>query len=152
MVPKGGDLFVFRCKGTLNSCDKLVCVFYFPACCRSYGKDYDISLTMKISAGGVQRNAVWSKSPEVTDEHLIFNNKVQKLCMSLQWKILNVDSIPNLLILAGNCGLVMVGSWAILGMMEAKRKEHVLTAWLLSTTQVWNVSGSSVQRRQGNPF
>lgn len=65
---------------------------------------------MKILAGGVQRNAVLSKSPEVTDEHLIFNNKVQKLCMSLQWKILNVDSIPNLLILAGNCGLVMVGS------------------------------------------
>lgn len=57
--------------------------------------------------------------------------KVQKLWMSLQWKILNVGCILNFLILHGDCGLVMAGSWVFMSCSgdDAKNNNKISYFW-----------------------
>lgn len=122
MVPKGGNSFILRCKGALNSCEYTYMCFYLPVCCYSYGKGPWHKFNHEDSNWRCSKQCCLTK---ITISYsLTFNNKVQKLWMSLHWKILNVDCIPNFSILYGDFSLVMAGAWVFTSCSEDNAKNN----------------------------
>lgn len=97
--------------------------FYLPVCCYSYGKGPWRKFHHEDSNWRCSKQCCLTK---ITISYwLTFNNKVQKLWMSLHWKILNVDCIPNFLILYGDFSLVMAGSWVFMSCSGDNAKKKI---------------------------